>query len=112
MSDEAVAAELGQDYDLPCSQLTYKADIQNAKMQILEGRKIELIHGSFKIFVFINFNLPNGFNIYFTAFASAYDRDMQSLMKQYPDFIEKTSNLMSSKQSIIIMNKNFSLSQL
>ena len=31
VSDEEVAAELGSDYDPPCSQLTYEADIQNAK---------------------------------------------------------------------------------
>ena len=31
VSDEEVAAELGPDYDPPCSQLTYKADNRNAK---------------------------------------------------------------------------------
>ena len=31
VSDEDVAAELGPDYDPPCSQLTYEADIRNAK---------------------------------------------------------------------------------
>ena len=31
VSDEEVAAELGPDYDPPCSQLTYEADIKNAK---------------------------------------------------------------------------------
>ena len=39
VSDEEVAAELGPDYDPPCSQLTYKADILNAKERILERRK-------------------------------------------------------------------------
>ena len=31
VSDEEVAAELGPDYDPPCSQLTYEAEILNAK---------------------------------------------------------------------------------
>ena len=31
VSDEEVAAELGPDYDPPCFQLTYEADILNAK---------------------------------------------------------------------------------
>ena len=30
VKDEAVAAELGPDYDPPCSQLTYEADIRHA----------------------------------------------------------------------------------
>ena len=30
VSDKEVAAELGHDYDPPCSQPTYKADIRNA----------------------------------------------------------------------------------
>ena len=36
--DEKVAAELGPDYDPPCSQLTYEADILNDKERILERR--------------------------------------------------------------------------
>ena len=36
VSDEEVADELGQDYDPPCSQLTYEADIRNAKDRIRE----------------------------------------------------------------------------
>ena len=39
VSDEKVAAELGPDYDPPCSQLTYETDIRNAKERILERRK-------------------------------------------------------------------------
>ena len=39
VSDEEVAAELGPDYDPPCAQLTYEADILNAKERILERRK-------------------------------------------------------------------------
>ena len=39
LSDEEVAAELGPDNDPPCSQLTYEADILNAKERILERRK-------------------------------------------------------------------------
>ena len=39
VSDEEVAAELGPEYDPPCSQLTYEADIRNAKERILERRK-------------------------------------------------------------------------
>ena len=34
VSDEEVAAELGPNYDPPCSQLTYEADILNAKGRI------------------------------------------------------------------------------
>ena len=48
VSDEEVAAELGRDYDPPCSQLTYEADIRNAKERILERRKIESIQGIIK----------------------------------------------------------------
>ena len=39
VSDEEVAAKLGPDYDPWCYQLTYDADIWNAKEQILERRK-------------------------------------------------------------------------
>ena len=39
VSDEEVAADLGPEYDPPCSQLTYEADILNAKERILERRK-------------------------------------------------------------------------
>ena len=86
MSDEEVAAELGPDYDPPCFQLTYEADIRNAKEQILSRRNKESIHGILRIFIYINFILLNSFDIYFTASASAYDRDMQSLKKQCLDF--------------------------
>ena len=48
VSDEEVAAELGPDYDPPCSQLTYEADIRNAKERILERRKNESIQGIIK----------------------------------------------------------------
>ena len=55
VSDEKVAAELGPDYDPPCSQLTYKADIRNAKERILERQKKESIQGIIKyIFKSIN----------------------------------------------------------
>ena len=43
VSDEEVAAELGSDYDPPCSQLTYKSDIRNAKARILEHRKKKFV---------------------------------------------------------------------
>ena len=46
VSDEEVAAELGPDYDPPCSQLTYEADIRNAKERILERRKKKSIQGN------------------------------------------------------------------
>ena len=46
VSDEKVAAELGPDSDPPCSQLTYEADIQTAKKQILERRKKKSIQGN------------------------------------------------------------------
>ena len=42
VSDEEVAADLGPDYNAPCSQLTYEADIRNAKERILERRKKKL----------------------------------------------------------------------
>ena len=45
VSDEEVAAELGPDYDPLCSQLTYEADIRNAKERIIERRKKESIQG-------------------------------------------------------------------
>ena len=45
VSDEEVAAELDPDYDPPFSQLTYEADIRNAKERILERRKKESIQG-------------------------------------------------------------------
>ena len=48
VSDEEVAAELGPDYDPPCSQLTYEADIWIAKERIVERRKKETIRGMFK----------------------------------------------------------------
>ena len=89
MSDEEVAAELGPDCDQPCSQLTYEDDIRNAKEQILARQKKESIHGILRIFVYINFILPDVCNIYFTASASAYDRNMQSLKKLCPGFDEE-----------------------
>ena len=46
VSDEEVAAELGPDYVFPCSQLTYEADIRNAKERILERRNKESIQGN------------------------------------------------------------------
>ena len=46
LSDEEVAAELGPDYDPPCSQLTYEADIRNAKERIFERQKKKLIQGN------------------------------------------------------------------
>ena len=39
VSDEEVAAELGPDYNPPCSNFTYEAVIWNAKERILERRK-------------------------------------------------------------------------
>ena len=42
VSDEEVAAELGPDYDPPCSQHTYEVDIRNAKEPILERQKKSL----------------------------------------------------------------------
>ena len=46
VSDEEVAAELGPDYDPPCSQLTYETDNRNAKERILERRKKQSIQGN------------------------------------------------------------------
>ena len=46
VSDEEGAAELGPDYDPPCSQLTYEADIRYAKEQILKRRKKKSIQGN------------------------------------------------------------------
>ena len=48
VSDEKAAAELGPDYDPQCSQLTYKADIRNAKERILKRRQKESIQGIIK----------------------------------------------------------------
>ena len=39
VNDKEVAAELGPDYNPPCSKLTYEADIRNANKQILARRK-------------------------------------------------------------------------
>ena len=50
VSHEEVAAELGPDYDPPCSQLTYEAHIRIAKEQILERRKKETIQCMLRIF--------------------------------------------------------------
>ena len=41
--DKEVAAEHGQNYDPPCSQLIYKAEIWNAKAWILERQSKSLI---------------------------------------------------------------------
>ena len=41
--DEEVSIELGPNYISPCSQLTFEADIRNAKVRILERRKNNLI---------------------------------------------------------------------
>ena len=46
VSDDEVAAKLGPDYNPPCSQLTYEADIRNAKQRILERRKKKSIQGN------------------------------------------------------------------
>ena len=43
VSDEEVSRELGLNYISPCSQLTFEADIRNAKERILERRKNNLI---------------------------------------------------------------------
>ena len=48
VSDEEVAAELGPNYDPPCSQLTYEAHIRHAIERILERRKKKSIQGNFK----------------------------------------------------------------
>ena len=39
VSDEEVLRELGSNYILPCYQLTFIANIRNAKMRILSRRK-------------------------------------------------------------------------
>ena len=43
VSDEEVSRELGPNYISPCSQLTFEADIRNAKERILERRKNNVI---------------------------------------------------------------------
>ena len=43
VSDEEVGSELGPDYEPPCSQITHKTNIWNAKELILERRKKETI---------------------------------------------------------------------
>ena len=43
VSDEEVSRELGHNYISPCSQLTFEADIRNAKERILERRKTNVI---------------------------------------------------------------------
>ena len=57
VSDEEVAAELGPDYDPPCSQLTYEADIRNAKDRIRERRKKVFIQGMLRLFCLYKFYL-------------------------------------------------------
>ena len=46
VSDKEVAEELGHDDDPPCSQLTYEADIRNAKELVLERRTKKSIQGN------------------------------------------------------------------
>ena len=41
VSDKEIAQELSPEYMLPCSQLTFEADIQIAKEKILERQKKE-----------------------------------------------------------------------
>ena len=43
VSDAEVSRELGPNYISPCSQLTFEADIRNAKKQILQRRRNNLI---------------------------------------------------------------------
>ena len=43
VSDEEVSREPGPNFISPCSQLTFKADIRNAKERILERRKNNMI---------------------------------------------------------------------
>ena len=59
VSDEEVADELGPDYDPPWSQLTYEADIRNAKDRIRERRKKGLNQGMLRIFCLYKFYLHN-----------------------------------------------------
>ena len=55
VSDKEVADELGTDYDPPCSQLTYEADIRNAKDRIRERRKKGFNQGMLRIFCLYKF---------------------------------------------------------
>ena len=48
MSNEEVAAELGPDYEPPCSELTYEADIRNSKEIILKRQIKKSIQGIVK----------------------------------------------------------------
>ena len=57
VSDKEVDAELGPDYDPPCSQLTDEAEIRNAKDKIRERRKKVFIQGLLKIFCLYKFYL-------------------------------------------------------
>ena len=77
-NDEEVAAELGPDYNPPCSQLTYQADIRNAKERILERRRKKSIQRVLKNFVYINSLSIMFINIYFIVLTCAYERDMQT----------------------------------
>ena len=43
VSEEEVSRETGPNYISPCSQLTFEADIRNAKERILERQKNTLI---------------------------------------------------------------------
>ena len=76
MSDEEVAAELGPDYYPPCSQLTYDADIQNAKERIRERRNKEFIQGMLRILGLYKLYFIECLSIYFIVSASACDCDM------------------------------------
>ena len=55
VSDEEVASELGPNYDPPCSQLTYEADIGNAKDRIPERRKKGFIQGMLRLYCLYKF---------------------------------------------------------
>ena len=43
VSDEEMSRELGPNYISPCSQITFEADIRNAKERILKRRKTNVI---------------------------------------------------------------------
>ena len=55
VSDKEVTDELCPDYDPPCSQLIYEADIQNAKDRILERQKKVYIQGMLRIICLYKF---------------------------------------------------------
>ena len=79
VSEDDVAAELGPDYNPLCSQLTYEADIRNAKERILERRKKESIQSMIKkssILFLLKYLYIFNFNI---TLASAFTRDIQGV---------------------------------